>query len=99
MNTPEITYCPSALLNLGVVIRIKSHNARRNTADRAPSLRGLLSIKWALWGRHHAADGYYSVSEQDAERLRAEHGRWSRSVSFPKRVPADLAHRTGGIFG
>lgn len=86
-------------LSDGLTCRIRSHNASNNAHRLCPSMRGLLSIKWALYGRHHAADGYYSASAEDAATLRAAHGRWTASITWPKRVPADLGPRYGGIFG
>lgn len=83
----------------GVVLRIKSHNARHNASSVAPSLRSLLSIKFALYGKHHAADGFYCVTPEDAKKLKKQTSRWSRSITWPKCIPADLATRKGGIFG
>ncbi len=98
---PYLSYESAASIGAqlgGVIIRIKSHRARDNARD-VVSMRGLLSTKWVLYSRHSASDGFALVSPQDAGKLKAQTSRWSRSISYPKRVPADLNFRTGGIFG
>lgn len=100
MKVPTVPHHEiEAKLGGGQILRIKSHNARRNAKLYAPSLESLLSIKFSLYAQRHCADGFYIVSHQDAESLKRPHGRWARSILWPKRVPFDLAKRTGGIFG
>lgn len=80
---------------LGVrIVRVKSHNASNNMSRLCPSAVELLSIKHAF-SRALAADGYYALSEEDAQRLKTAHGRWTGSIIWPSRVPADLDFRHG----
>lgn len=82
----------------GVIIKIKSHNARENTVRLLGGIKGLISIKWVLYSRHSAAEGYFLISKMDAELLKQQTSRWARSISYPKKVPQDLDLRGGGIF-
>lgn len=83
----------------GVIVRIKSHNARHGAQRVTTSMRSLHSTKWCLYATHHAAEGFYLVSQNDSDKLKTQTSRWSRSILWPVRVPADLSFRTGGIFG
>lgn len=85
----------------GVIVKVKSHNARENMVRLLGSscICGLISIKWVLYSSHSAADGYFLITAMATELLKKQNSRWSRSISYPKKVPLDLDKRIGGIFG
>lgn len=101
-SSDKLVFVPASEINNklgGVVIKIKSHRARENAVRLLGGMKGLKSIRWVLYAQHAAAEGYYLISAMDVETLKKETSRWISSVSFPKKVPADLDFSSGGIFG
>lgn len=83
----------------GVIVKVKSHRARDNMVRLLGGTTSLISTKWVLYGRNSAADSFHLITAMGAEQLKKLNSRWVNSISYPKKVPADLDIRRGGLFG